>query len=133
VSNEHPFYPDFTIEEYWGADVDSNPHPDSIRVVMEVASVVRLEVITKSYEEPQKALAEFGEQVITQLGRYIDRAGAKGPDRVLGVTILGNQVALREFRDGKTGVILDIGTDWFDFFDPRFVHHLNAVRDRYLI
>ncbi|KAJ7202612.1 hypothetical protein GGX14DRAFT_653845 [Mycena pura] len=134
VSNENQKYPDFTVERYFGADNDDNPHPDEIRVVVEVASLCHLTKIMDNIGDPDLkslAMAKFKASVVHQLYNYLLRAIPKANgNRVLGVASLGNEVALR-YATGTSSVQIppNLDDNWISLFDPRFIRELNAARD----
>ena len=67
-------HPDFTICQFWGADVNSNEQPDVIRVVFEVAS-----------NERDK------QEVVFQVLENLDFVGERFHDRILGVAACNGQ------------------------------------------
>ena len=134
VSNQNQTYPDFTVERYFGADNDDNPHPDEIRVVVEVASLCRVTKIMDSIGDAylkSLAMAKFKASVVDQLYDYLLQAIPKAiGNRVLGVASLGNEVTLRH-TTGTSSVQIppNMDDDWISLFDPRFIRELNAARD----
>lgn len=111
VTNERR-YPDFNIDQYWGADSDDNPHADIIRVVIEVGSSV------------QDCWA-----VSAHLEEYIDWVGTRFHEKLLAVGLAGNQVIMYSINDDRMSTRGRYGR-WMSLFDPRalFVEELNRVR-----
>jgi len=122
-------YPDFTIEQYWGADSDENPYGDVIRVIIEVGSKRKGNV--KSHNTRQ--------DIEIQLDDYID---CIGPDRwngrLLGIGMLGSHVfMLRVGKDYPVGSVPESSQDvphkmlgkgvWISMFNPKFVAELDSM------
>lgn len=123
VINEGVFYPDFTVERYYPEDSKGNTKGDVIRVVIEVASMSRLDHL--------KDGTSFRNRVRTQLVKYLNGVGNRGDGEVLGVALLGNTIAILIRRlDGTIQSFPPEGEDWLGLDDPRLVEHLNAARDR---
>jgi len=97
-----------------------------------VASLVRLEKIEVKYkdlESKEMAKSDFCTGVIQQLQHYLNQVGSRCEGKILGVAILGNEVALREVRGGIAHMISGIEEEWIDFFDDCFIQQLNMIRD----
>ncbi|KAJ3847510.1 hypothetical protein EV368DRAFT_69047 [Lentinula lateritia] len=83
-------YPDFCIDQYWGADNDRNPRADVIRVIIEVGSKETGSIRKKTSKNA----------IISQLRSYMQLAGPqRWQGRLLGVAMLGAEVFLLEMRD----------------------------------
>lgn len=126
------YYPDFTIEQFWGADSDENPKADVVRVIVEVASVL---------EGPIKGSATYS-KVELQLEHYMLTLGpSRWEGQLLGIGILGNQVYMLKMRsDNTVGPVEDPmedprylprpvidGDEWISMFDYRFVEELDFM------
>ncbi|KAF9012820.1 hypothetical protein BDZ89DRAFT_1077308 [Hymenopellis radicata] len=125
-------YPDFTVERYWGADNDDNPNPDVVRIVVEVGSFVQLDrAMKQAPRNPDAAGDRIREIVTRQLEKYMTRVEDRFDDRLLGVAMIGNEVALRVRTSGSHNntLIPGIGTDWIRFDDPRFIQELDTIRN----
>ena len=125
-------YPDFCIDQYWGADANKNPKADIVRVVIEVGSLnegsIR-ESVTRS-------------NVRIQLHQYMELVG---PDRwhgrLLGIGMLGNRALLAKmWNDGTPSRTRSPSNDpshapqpvisgrrWISIFDPRFVAEIDSM------
>ncbi|CAA7268222.1 unnamed protein product [Cyclocybe aegerita] len=107
-------YPDFTICQYWGPDLDINPKADIIRVIIEVGSDERMLW-----------------QVYRKTVIYLEWAGKRWHGEVLGIAIVKNRVSL--IRNNPTGGGFYMLYDgWISIFDRRFVEELNRIH-RYSI
>jgi hypothetical protein len=109
-------YPDFTIERFYGPDLDSNPRPDIICVIVEVGSV---------YDHDTKT------DLISQLHGYMDDAGDRYQGWLLGIGIRGNEVYLAEIVTNRNRGIEKIfrGKGWTRLFDRRFLEKLDEMYD----
>ncbi len=89
-------FPDFSVERYWGADDDINPNPDIVRIVVEVGSLMTLNQAVQNAPRRRAAARCCIREVVTrQLEDYLVRVGDQFCDRLLGVAMIGNRVALR--------------------------------------
>ncbi|KAJ4480984.1 hypothetical protein J3R30DRAFT_2385713 [Lentinula aciculospora] len=99
-------YPDFCVDQYWGADDDSNFKADIIRVIVEVGSR------TKSLGDISYTRV-FIQQ---QLEGYME---AVGPQRweglLLGVCMLGSEVLLMRMAERDND---NVDADWNPSKDP---------------
>ncbi|EPQ52050.1 hypothetical protein GLOTRDRAFT_140513 [Gloeophyllum trabeum ATCC 11539] len=105
-------YPDFNIDQYWGADTDENPHADIVRVVIEVGS------------------SERDRWAVTrQLTEYVDWVGTRAHEKLLAVGLAGNKVIMYSINDDRISTRGRYGR-WMSLFDPRalFVEELNRIR-----
>jgi len=128
VTNER-LYPDFDIDQYWGAGDDIN-RSDIVRIVIEIASLN-----SKSRDD-----------VVYQLRSYIEAVGERWDQRLVGIAILGNEAYLMhithdnlrirvvyEEEDDSDDSDDDDGQDnndyWMSLFDPRVVEVLDEMYD----
>lgn len=113
MTNER-LYPDFNIDEYWGADCDENPNGDIVRVVVEVGSDGAIKY-----------------DVNTQLQDYMDVVGDRWSDSLLGLGIIGNEVLMLKITKQHKrihNVITSTRNDhWISIFDDRFIAELQKV------
>ena len=119
-------YPDFDIDQYWGADVDNNKRPDIVRVVVEIAS------FKKNSEK------SYGDAVV-QLQSYLEGVGERWDKRLVGLAILGNRAYLMHITEDDPRireVYEDSDSDddnqsqndnWMSLFDPRVVEVLDEM------
>ncbi|KAJ3933856.1 MAG: hypothetical protein NXY57DRAFT_997146 [Lentinula lateritia] len=121
-------FPDFCIDQYWGADNDRNPRADVIRVIIEVGSKETGSIRKKTSKNA----------IINQLRGYMQLAGPqRWQGRLLGVAMLGAEVFLLEMRDVSAKeattlssrknpchrpqpVLSSKKSPWIKMFDPRF-------------
>ena len=75
-------HPDFTVCQFWGPDVDNNPEPDVVRILIEVGS---------SQEDKWN--------VARQVRENLDFLGERYHDEILGVAIVQNKVLLVRNND----------------------------------
>ncbi|KAJ3805282.1 MAG: hypothetical protein NXY57DRAFT_263424 [Lentinula lateritia] len=129
-------YPDFCIDQYWGADDDSNPRADVIRVIIEVGSEKTGSIRGKTSKD----------EIEAQLEIYMLLAGPqRWEGRLLGVAMLGAEVLLLEMRDdvgSNEAATLNFENDprqqpqpvfprkkspWIKMFDPRFEAEMDRM------
>ncbi len=103
-------YPDFTVCQFWGPDVDANSQSDVIRVLIEVAS-----------DEEDKW------PVVRQVLENLDIVGERFHEEILGIAIVKNEVSL--FRNRPHGHGFHDLYGWISLFDQRFVAELNRIYD----
>ncbi|KAJ3839902.1 hypothetical protein F5878DRAFT_640803 [Lentinula raphanica] len=122
-------YPDFCVNQYWGADDDSNPKADVIRIIMEAGSVGKTSTRdrAKKLENPNPKLKEKTQSdMLVQLKAYMDLAGPQRWDgRLLGIAILGNEAYLLDLTDEDSSNIRDVTAGWISIFDPKFVEEVD--------
>ncbi|KAH8834750.1 hypothetical protein DL96DRAFT_1675016 [Flagelloscypha sp. PMI_526] len=134
VLKKHARYPDFSVDRNYG-----DPNLDEIAVIVEVASMLRIEGETQAF------IDEFKDTVRYQLRKYLRRAAWRDSDLVdrcgghpvLGIGVLGNEVCmLRAYpktieRQPAAGqpriVMLKFGSDWYDTI-PLTLHITLALR-----
>jgi len=118
-------YPDFDIDQYWGADNNTNKQPDIVRVVVEVASLVQDPPPYDSYAE-----------AVIQLQSYLDIVGERWHQRLVGLAILGNRAYLMHITedDHRIREVYAYDSDdgdqmgnWMSLFDPRVVEVLDQM------
>lgn len=128
-------YPDFDIDQYWGADDDTNERSDIVRIVVEVAS------LGKDYH----GSIPYSEAAL-QLLNYIDAVGERWDQRLVGLAILGNEAYLlhrtqedfqirRVYGDQDGNEEDDDNNNydggqnkyWMSLFDPRVVQVLDEM------
>jgi len=103
------YYPDFHVDQYFGADIDSNPDRDLARIVLEVGSLGKNKL-----------------HVHRQLSNYMDVIGPiRSRGMLLGVGLVGNEVLLIHRGDNGTKVLFG---GWISMFDPKFVSELDKMR-----
>ncbi|KAJ3821812.1 hypothetical protein F5880DRAFT_1732486 [Lentinula raphanica] len=111
-------YPDFCVDQYWGADNDNNRKGDVIRVIIEIGSLRRgstRKIVTKT-------------DVEVQLKTYMNLATPRRwQGRLLGVGMLGNEVFLAELTEDEPLEINPVISDWISMFDPRFAQEMDQV------
>jgi len=125
-------YPDFDIDQYWGADDDTNERSDVVRIVVEVASLGKDTHGTHS-------------EAVVQLQNYIDAVGEQWDQRLVGLAILGNEAYLlhrtqedlqirkvygdEDDNDDDNDNDYDGGQNkhWMSLFDPRVVQVLDEM------
>ena len=77
-------YPDFDIDQYWGADDDTNRQPDIVRIIVEIAS------LKDDFPDADKMHLE----AVVQLQNYLETVGERWDQRLVGLAILGNEAYL---------------------------------------
>ena len=75
-------HPDFTVSQFWGPDVNNNPEPDVVHILIEVGS---------SQEDKWN--------VACQVQENLDFLGERYHDEILGVAIVQNKVLLVRNND----------------------------------
>ena len=129
------FYPDFDIDQYWGADDDTNKRSDIVRVVVEVASHKK--------DSPHAGNSHI--EAVVQLQNYLETVGERWDQRLVGLAILGKEAYLMHLTredlrirevykqsddDNDHGVDDDDGKQnvhWMSLFDPRVVQVLDEI------
>ncbi|PFH46121.1 hypothetical protein AMATHDRAFT_8185 [Amanita thiersii Skay4041] len=113
VKKKEKKYPDFTICQYFGANIDVNPQADIIHIICEVGSLG-----TNSNELRQRVVV------------YLDHVGDHWTGHVLGNGIIGNEVTLVKNNEMQGFNLVKVnGEEWFSMFHSQFVQELNLLHD----
>lgn len=102
------YYPDFHVDQYFGADIDDNPEGDIARIVVELGS-----------RNAHKL------SVARQLTNYMDVIGpVRSRGCLLGIGLIGAEVLLLQKKSGESKRLYE---GWISMFDPRFVEVLDGM------
>jgi hypothetical protein len=122
-------YPDFDIDQYWGAGDNTNNRPDIVRIVVEIASL-------------NSDSSNSHSEVVFQLQRYLEAVGERWDRRLVGIAILGNEAYLMHIthNDLRIREVYEQADDsdgsddgqqnnnyWMSLFDPRVVQVLDEI------
>ena len=119
-------YPDFCVDQYWGANNATNLIPDIIRIVVEVGSVGN----GTTYSGVTKDAVE------EQVHKYMELVGSRWQGLLFGLGILGNEVYIAQMRDSslpggrirRPRKVWD-GDGWKSMFDREFFQELDRMYD----
>ncbi|KAF9790429.1 hypothetical protein BJ322DRAFT_388797 [Thelephora terrestris] len=124
--NQKRTYPDFCVDQYWGADNDRNPKSDILRIIIEIGSLGR--------RKGSKSKKGRKGKIEAQLLGYMNTAGTKWRGKLLGVGLLGNEACFIKRAKSDAGSKIK-GTrgesrrEWISIFDPKFYAELKAMYD----
>ena len=137
-------YPDFNIDQYWGADDDTNKRPDIVRLVVEVASL----------KKNSPHAGDLHAEAVLQLRNYLETVGERWDKRLVGLAILGKEAYLMHLtqEDLRIREVYRLSDDeddsdydddgngdgdnrkdegrnahWMSLFDPRVVQVLDEM------
>ncbi|KAI1787970.1 hypothetical protein LXA43DRAFT_1027124 [Ganoderma leucocontextum] len=138
VKEGHKLYPDFVVCTFVGNPRQAGSEKDRVLIVIEIASLPRGKPVS---EFSSRELKGMKLAVLQQLEGYMEILGEKGDrwdDKVVGIALLGTEVAFlqpREPGDGdhhewKTYKPKKSKKEWFSLYGKEFLKFVNDARDR---